>query len=499
MLVRKSIFQFIVVAIFAITGPFAQADDSLVREVERGMALWNVPGMAVAIVGKDKVHFRRGFGDTTIVGGSAVDEHTLFAIASTTKAMIAAGMLMLADEGKLSIDDNVIKYIPELHFQDAALAPQLTIRDLLSHRTGLPSTDLWAFLMEMPLDEQIRRFQSVPSAAPPRSRFIYQNTMYELVGLIIERVSGKSWQDFLTERLWHPIGMLETYPTRGSIPEDRAYVLPHNYIDDKIRIAEWDLYEDHADAAGSVWSSVHDMSLWAQFLLRGAETASGTRLISPSGVDEMFTPQQVAAREDFYPLVEVSTPSWRTYGLAWFQRDFQGRKIDFHTGSLSGLIALIGLDRAGDNAIVVLGNRDHAEMRHALLWYVMDESVGKGRRDWNQEIWNMHVAANDADMAESKSVAAKRLTGTRPILELPGYAGTYSNDTLGDVGVEYRDGQLVLEVGKYSFAATHWHYDVFQISKPEEAFEEFISFAIGADGEVAAMRVFGLEFAPAEM
>ncbi len=294
--------------------------------VETGMELWHVPGMAVAVVSGNEVLYQKGFGETALTDGKPVDEHTLFAIASTTKAMVVSGILMLVDENKLSLDDPVTRYLPELHFSDPMLTEQLMVRDLLSHRTGLPSTDYWSFFQDMPLDEQIRRLEAIPAAAPLRTRLIYQNTMFELAGLIIERLSGKRWDVFLKERLWGPIGMNETFGARGQIEDTLVYVKPYYFQDDELVLAEWDIPADLAEAAGSVWSSIHDMSLWAQFLLRGGVTVDGERLITEARFAEMFEPQQLATPEDFYPTVALTQPNWRSYGLAWFQQDFQGQE-----------------------------------------------------------------------------------------------------------------------------------------------------------------------------
>jgi CubicO group peptidase (beta-lactamase class C family) len=272
--------------------------------------------MSVAVVSQDEILLQKGFGSTAAENGHPVDEHTLFAIASTTKAMVVTGVLMLVDEGKLSLDDPIIKHIPELHFADPALTQQLIVRDLLAHRTGLPSTDFWSFMQGMSLDEQIVKLQKVPSIAPARTRLIYQNTMYEIAGLLIERLSGQLWHDFLTERLWQPIGMQETYGARGQISAQQSHVTPHLYIDDKLSVPPWNFAVDYADAAGSVWSSIHDMSLWAQFLLRDFVTEDGDRLVSGESIKQMFEPHQLASVDDFYPTVELTKPNWRTYGLA---------------------------------------------------------------------------------------------------------------------------------------------------------------------------------------
>ena len=460
----------------------------------RGMELWHVPGMSVAVVTAKETVFQKGFGVTAIKDGIPVDEHTQFAIASTTKAMIVAGILMLVDEEKLSLDDPISKHIPELHFHNPAVGQELNIRDLLAHRTGLPSTDYWTFFQSMPLDEQIQRLQTVEQAAPIRTRLIYQNTMFEIAGLLIERLSGQQWHHFLTERLWHPIGMLETYGARGLANPGQSQVTPYLYQDNKLKVAEWDFPADYADAAGSVWSSIHDMSLWAQFLLNDGVTSNGERLISKEGIGQMFEPHQLASPGDFYPTIKLTQPNWRSYGLGWFQQDFQGRKIDFHTGSLSGLIALIGLDRENQKAFIVLGNRDHAEMRHALLWDVMDDSATEQKRDWNQEIFDLYAQGRDKSDDEWKETQEKRLKKTR--LSLPGdaYAGTYRSAKMGDIQIAGSGRKLKMKTKRVEFEMTHWQLDTFLVEYKQWEMREFATFNISPEASITSVDVFGETF-----
>ena len=458
------------------------------------MELWHVPGMSVAVVSKDELVFQKGFGKTAIENGKEVDEHTLFAIASTTKAMVVAGILMLADEEKLSLDDPIIKHIPELHFENPMLTQKLMVRDLLAHRTGLPSTDYWSFLQNMPLEEQITRLRTVKNQAPVRTRLIYQNTMFEIAGLLIERLSGQRWHDFLTERLWHPIGMQETYGERGQIGEGQSHVMPYQYHEDQLVLADWDFPADFADAAGSAWSSIHDMSLWAQFLLRDGVTSSGDRLISETAMHQMFEPQQLASPSDFYPTVELTKPNWRSYGLAWFQQDFQGRKIDFHTGSLSGLIAIIGLDRANDKAVVVLGNRDHAEMRHALMWDVMDNTEGDERRDWNQEVFDLYAVNAEQGKARWNETRKKRLKKTKPSLSTASYAGTYTNPSFGEIQIQTSGPKMTLKTVQVDFEMSHWHLDTYLVEHEIWEMHEFATFNIGPKGNITSVDVIGHKF-----
>ncbi|MDH5455266.1 MAG: serine hydrolase [Gammaproteobacteria bacterium] len=456
--------------------------------VERGMELWHTPGAAAAVVTDEAILFRQGFGSTSIDNGRNVDEHTGFAIASTTKAMVAMGVLMLVDDGKLSLDDPVTRHIPELHFADGFMDQEITVRDLLAHRTGLPSTDSWSFFLDMPIEEQIRRLRYVERAAGIRTSSIYQNTMYDLMGVLIRNLDGREWADYLAEELWQPLGMHETYAARGDMPGDQSFVQPHFFRDDKLVRTPFDLPEDDRMPAGSVWSTIHDMSLWAQFLLRGGTTADGERLVSAAQYAQMFEPTQLAAAADFYPTVELTQPHWRTYGLGWFQQDFQGRMIDFHTGSLGGLVAIIGLDRDAKRAVVMLANRDHAEFRHALLWHVMDNSSGDDRRDWNADIFDLYERNAAAAAAEQQDFHALRREGTTTSVPLEEFAGTYSNDAFGELVFAVDDDDLVANTALREVRFSHWHDNVFLWKFEDWDFEMLVEFRVGFDNKVVALE-----------
>lgn len=484
--------------------PAESDNDRLVTQVQRGQARWQVPGIAVAVLRDGDITFQQGFG-VAAIGSAAIDEHTLFANASTTKAMVVAGLLVLADEERLSLDHPVIRHLPELRFHEAINTADVTIRDLLSHRTGLPRTDFWTFQQRMPLAAQIGRLPLVAPAAGPRERLLYQNTMYELAGLIIERVTDKPWYEFLAERLWQPIGMHDTYGMRAQIPAGSTHVMPHMVIDGAVRQIPFDLVADQDDAAGSAWSTLHDMTLWAQFLLDGGVTQAGERLLSEAGVAEMFEPQQLSDADDFYPTVELTRPNWRTYGLGWFQQDFQGRKIDFHTGSLSGLVAIIGLDRDNRDAVIVLQNMDGAELRHALLWETFDRTPVAQRRDWVRDVFELYEKRDAERQKEWEETTAGRLAGTSPSLPLEKYLGTYQNDELGQiefagqaagagsgipVPARVSHGGPVLRTTMTEFEATHWHLDTFLLDTAAMEYPTFIEFDVGPDGKVGGLTFY---------
>jgi len=227
-------------------------------------------------------------------------------------------------------------------------------------------------------------------------------------------------------------------------------------------------------------------------------TSNGDRLVSEESIRQMFEPHQLSNPADFYPTVELTKPNWRSYGLAWFQQDFQGRKIDFHTGSLSGLIAIIGLDRTAGNAVVVLGNRDHAEMRHALLWEVMDNSAADKKRDWNQEIFDLYESRAAKGKEDWKKAQQNRIENTRPSLPLASYAGTYNSEPLGDILIVQSEHGLSLKTVRYEFEMSHWHLDSFLMEFANWDLHEFVTFNIGPDGRIASLSFWGNTLARVE-
>lgn len=459
--------------------------------VADGQARWEVPGMAVALV-TEEAAMQVTRGTTRLGDGAPITADTAFAIASTTKAMIAAALAILVDRGQLAWDDPVRAYLPALDLSDAWVTQHLRVIDLLTHSTGLPSTDLWAFGFDYPLEKQIRLLEHVPFTAAYRQRFQYQNTMYALAGELIARITDRPWYAFLRAELWEPLGMRNTW---GSLADVKAaghvHVTPHHRVDGEVTpIRYFPLREDRYEAAGSVWSTLTDMTRWVQFLLRGGTAADGERLVSETEFARLFAPQVLIAREDFYPTWELTRPKWRSYGLGWFQQDYAGRRIDFHTGSLGGLCAIVGLDREAGVGVIVLENLDHAEVRHAVMWEVFDPS-----RDWNDEVQQLYAAQAQEREARREAFLAARVPDTAPTLALAAYTGTYRHPAWGEFTVELVDGRLRAPLPNYTLELRHWHYDTFMVHVVPWYTPQPASFEIGAEGRHAvALDVGGVRY-----
>jgi hypothetical protein len=254
---------------------------------------------------------------------------------------------------------------------------------------------------------------------------------------------------------------------------------------------------DPVAAAGSVWSSVSDMSKWLRFLLAGGVAEDGTRLLQESTVEELFRPQAFVTSSQFYPTQRVTKPHWMTYGLGWFQQDYRGEKVDFHTGSIDGMVAIAGLLRDRDLGVYVLANRDHVEVRHALMYRVFDAFLGGEPRDWSAELKALYDGlAARADSAETEREAG-RVEGTSPSLPLAAYAGRYTHPLFGTLTVTEVPNGLRVDWGPGQPGnLTHWNYDTFRLDWDARWRGWALgTFLLGADGKVASVRMSGMELA----
>jgi len=463
--------------------------------VEQAMRDWRVPGLALAVVKDDSVVYMRGFGTRTVGRDEPVDARTSFAIASTTKAFTSMAIALLVDEGKVRWDDPVSLHIPGFQVSAApGLAGELTVRDLLSHRTGLPTADILWYASGSTSDDILRRMRFVRPFARPRERYMYNNNAYMLAGKVVEHASGMPWAEFVRTRILRPLGMdgtltgIEGLDARGNVAtphvEVRDTVLPVPYLD-----------FDNIGPAGAMNSSVHDMARWIRLQLAGGVVPGGERMVSEAQHREMFTPQFVIPAAQFYPAARLARPNFTAYGLGWFLQDYRGRKLAMHTGSIDGMSALLALVPEERLGMVVYLNLDHAELRHALMYRVIDAFLGGQPRDWSAEVRDLYAPVAENQREELAEVESKRVTGTRPSLGVEAYAGTFADpDSLAPRLTIRADGdKLVASTGAVMTGELeHWHYDVFRIrwTNPGQG-QSFLVYSVDPLGVARWVRLSG--------
>lgn len=455
---------------------------------------WGAVGLAVAVVKDGKTVFAKGYGVRELGKPDPADASTLFAIGSTTKAMTAAAVGMLVDEGKVRWDDPVTKYLPGFTLGDPYVTREVTVRDLLTHRAGLANGDVLWYRKDTSMDEVLRRARFIPAAYSLRSSFIYQNVMYAAAGAVVAAASGMPWERFVETRIFAPLGMTRTVATLAGTAGKANVASPHFRIDGAPRVIS-NAAVDPVAPAGSVWSSVTDMAKWAAFMIDSGRV-NGQALLKPATWAELFKPQTMVPPAGFYPTQQLTQPHWMTYGMGWFQHDYRGQMVQFHTGSIDGMVAIIGLIPEQRLGVYVLANLDHVEARHALMYRAFDTWLGVSGRDWSTDLLHLYGDLDaQGDSAEARALR-QRVPDTKPSLALDAYAGAYADSLAGRLEVSIENGGLALRLSSQLHARLeHWNYDTFR-ARWDNAWQgtPAATFEIGASGRVEAVRFQGARF-----
>lgn len=457
--------------------------------VARGVQDWNVPGLAIAVVKDDSVVFAKGYGVRKLGTQDSVNTHTLFANASTTKAFTSFVVELLADEGKMRMDAPVITYQPAFRLSDAVATREITIADLLSHRTGVPEADYIWYDDSSSFPEIMRRLSYVPFDSPVRSHFEYQNITYALAGEIAGQRAGTTWEKLVHDRILAPLGMRETTTGTPDESSHRNMAFAHDYVNDTVRVIPR-YATDNIGPAGAMYSSVSDMAIWMRFLLDSTRLG-GKRMLSPRGYADLFAPHILVDEKQFYPTATLTHPRFQGYGQGWFLEDYRGEFVAFHTGSIDGMVAIVGLIPEKHLGVVVFANRDHAELRHALMYTVFDRYLGPSKHDWSAEMLTMYTALREEAKKAERLIDAAHVTGTQPSLPLARYAGVYADSLYGTATVKMEGKKLVVSFGPLSAAdLEHWHYDSF-MAHWHDAYRgrQLLSFRLGEDGTVAGLAI----------
>ena len=498
MMTKRLAFQQILGLIFFSQIAFSQtAIESFDEYVEQARKDWNVPGLSIAVVKGDRIIFKKGYGVREIGKAEKVDTKTLFGAMSTTKAMTAVAMGILVDEGKIDWDDKVTKHLPEFKVGDPYVTKEITVRDLFTHNAGLEDFDyLWAWNAKLSTEKIVSQAKYAKPAYSFRGGFLYQNIMYLVAGKVIERVSGQSWETFMKERVFKPLGMNDTFSSYELSKVYKNRTSAHWKIDGKISKIDEQLAEN-IGPAGSVWSTADDTGKWVRFMV-GNTKVNGKNFLRPTTYREILKPQVMVPLEQFYPSEKLTKPKWMTYGLGWFQHDYRDDMVNFHTGSLAGRTAIMGMLSDRKVGVYVFGNMEHAEVRHAIMYKAFDVfGFNDNSRDWSKEFKSLYSNLEKEASKKTKAVQALRQKNTKPSSARNDYVGVFRNELYGDLKVRLVGNELRLYLGPDAKGdLSHWHYDTFEVSwdkiyKPKS----FVSFELDPmTRKVSTVKFAGITF-----
>ena len=468
--------------------------------IVQGMADWKIPGLAAIVVKDGQVVFQKTYGVKNLETEQTVDENTLFNMASTTKAIVAIAMGMLVDEGKLNWEDKVVDLLPYFKLSDPYITADARVKDLLTHNLGIDNSDALWTIDSVSTHETIRRFQFAKKTYPLRGGFTYQNIMYAVAGEVIAVVSGKPWNEFVKARIFDPLGMNRTQALARDIFKAGNYVTPY-YDDPEEGMVVVDYgFSDQIGPAGMICSTAKDISNYLTFLVNDGVYKSDT-LVKPKTFKYLFEPQSFLGTNGTYPTNALTKPNWNTYGLGWFQQDYKGHKLDFHTGSLFGLVAIAGIIQDKNIAVYVFANLDHAELRHAIMYKAIDlYAFNDDNRDWHNEVFELYEGFKKEHIEISKKKIAERIKNTEPNLPLEEYEGTYTNDMLGAAKVSLANGKLNINFNDFiDYDTEHWHYNTFMTNKDPRFREKMeVRFELNNDGKVNQLYFMEVAFIKTE-
>ncbi len=464
--------------------------------VAASMKTFDVPGMAVAIVKDGKIVVTRGYGTRKLGEPMPVDENTLFGIGSNTKAFTTAALAMLVDEGKLSWDDPVYQRLPGFVMYDPYVSHEMTIRDLLTHRSGmgLGEGDLlfWPH-STYTRDEVIYKLRFMKPASSFRSEYAYDNLLYMTAGQIIPAVTGTSWDDFVRQRIFTPLGMTHSSVSNAGIKAGDNVAYPHSALPGKLQVVPLEDL-DNAAPAGAINSSASDMAKWMQLQLnRGKFTDRDGSLFSKRRSKEMWTPQTILPTNDPPPPLAGLKANFADYALGWGLRDYHGRKLVGHTGGLSGFVSRVMLVPEENLGVVILTNAEQGGAFDSILYHLLDYYFHLPPTDW---IASFRAVRDEQEKEAAEAIRkaeSSRAADSKPSLPLEKYAGAYHDAWYGPITIKREAGGLVI-----SFDHTpsmigdlqHWQYDTFKAHWRDRTIEDaFVTFSLNPDGTIESARM----------
>jgi CubicO group peptidase (beta-lactamase class C family) len=482
---------FVALAVGTAPAPAQQELVGLDAYIEQAMEAWGLAGMSVAVVKDGQTIYAKGFGVRSVDTGEPVDEHTLFAIGSNSKLFTAVSAGMMVDEGKMDWDGPITDYLPWFQLHDPYVTRELTLRDALSHRSGLGRRGdaLW-YGSDLGREEVIRRIRHLEPNSSFRSAFGYQNIMYLTAGEAVAAAAGESWDETVDARIFTPLGMDRSNSSVKALDGVPNVAQPHEAGPDGPTTLPWrDI--DNVAPAGSINSSAAEMARWIAFLLAWGEH-EGERLLEEATLRTIMSPHTIAGNPS-----DTLAPSrhFSAYGLGVLLSDYKGRKVQTHTGGIDGMLSNVTTIPEENVGWVILTNTSYNGLYTALSDYLLDTFLGGDRKDWNAIALRQWKESQERAAAARERPEEQRAEDTRPSLPLEAYVGVYGDPLYGDLEVTKAAAGLRLRWGPLrDVPLEHWHYDTFVAPGSGLGGDRtFVTFRLNARAEVSEVDVSDLE------
>jgi len=440
-----------------------------------------VPGLAIGLIKDGKILMNQGFGYRDYDHQRPVDENTIFAIGSTTKAFVSAGLAILVDENTIKWNDPIKTYLPDFELHDDFAEQEMTPLDLVTHRSGLPRHDLLWYGTDFNRKELFARLKYLEPTKPFRTAFQYQNLMFMTAGLLIGEKSNSSWEEFTEEEIFRPLGMKSSNFSVEDSKRTNNYAVPYKEKDDEIVAMEFRNI-DNVGPAGSINSSVNDMLKWVDFQLNRG-TYGNKEIIHKSQFDVMHTPQMIVGNGALGAKHPEFSPY--SYGAGWFIYQYNGTEIIQHGGNIDGFSAYVQLLPKKDIGMVLLTNMNGSRLHNAIAMEITDLLLDKEEDiDW---VSRAYPELSKRDKEEKDELIERRRRNTKPSFPLVDYAGEYVHPGYGSVYIKQRSGKLTYIFNSFQEKLEHYHYDVFKGELTDLDQEIKLQFHMDQDGNIISL------------
>jgi CubicO group peptidase (beta-lactamase class C family) len=486
--------EIIILLLFAIAFSVqSQGLEKIDTYLSESLADWGIPGMSVAIVKDGKVVLAKGYGLKDINGSAKVDDNTLFAIASNTKAFISSSLAILVAEGKCDWNDPVKKYIPDFEMYNDYVTNNTTIADLLSHRAGLGtfSGDMMWYKSDLGVDELIKKIKYLEPAYPFRSGYGYSNLMFITAGEVIKRITNQEWDEFVKDQFFDPLKMDRTIASTNDLKAKSNYAMPHKPFEGETKTIPW-VNWDNMGAAGGIISSAKDMAQWMIMHLQNG-VFNGDTILQPKLQNVTWTAHNTHVLSQ---KAKKTVPGrhFNGYGLGWSLNDYYGNLMVGHSGGYDGMYSRVMMLPDENLGIVILTNSMKGNT-FPLSLYIVNQFIEEDMRDWSETFLNRKSGAQDQVQARIDALKKARVKKSKPTLALEKYTGNYQSEMHGNVTVKVSENNLLLtfdDAPALSATLTHWHNDTWQVNWNEtHAWFDFglVTFKIDNTLKVLSMNI----------
>ncbi len=455
--------------------------------VEQAMKEWKVPGLAISIVKDGEVIFAEGFGIRDVKKGLKTTPKTLFAIGSSSKAFTATAMGILADEGKLEWDKPVRTYLPSFKLQDPFASERMTPVDLICHNSGLPRHDSIWYGASTSREKLFHRLAYLEPSKDFRTTFQYNNLMFMTAGYLVGQVAGTTWESFVKDRIFTPLGMLDSNFSVNDSQKSPDYALPYMIKkDDVVGIPFRNI--DNVGPAGSINSNVLDMAQWVLLNLNKGK-AGDKQVVSEAALKRIHTPHMTMGGETFPGFEKYTEMLHSDYALGWMLTPYKGHLMIHHGGGIDGFTALVSFLPHDNLGMVVLSNLNGNTLPYFVTFNAYDRLLGKDQTPWDKRFKEILDKAKAEREKSQKEQDANRVPDTKPSHSLDDYVGEYENPGYGVFKVEKAGDQLKAEYNSTSGILTHFHYDMFKLK--DEMFERnmMVTFLMDLKGQIFRLLI----------